>query len=401
MIGTWIDALMIATLMGVGLRSALFFGAAMLDRAGRPSVPGRARPSVTVVVPAHDEEAVVGATIRALAASDWPHLEIVVVDDGSTDATLERARAVDVPNLRVLSLSPNRGKAGALNHGIAESHGEIVVTVDADTLLAPDAIRRLVAGFDNPRVGAVSGNVKVGNRERWLGVWQSIEYVTGLNIDRRGQAWLGCVTTVPGAAGAYRRSALEAVGGFVGDTLTEDTDLTLTLLSAGWDVRYEDRAIAWTEAPSTARSLFRQRLRWLQGNLQCAWKHRRTLVGTAPWRLRLVGLPNLWFAHLGVYLLFPMSFLFLARALEWVSVPTLVLMSVAFYLADLGVSATAYAMDGERPRELLHAPFQRLVWPFFLWAVFATVLVRLARGDVGWTRAARTGALARGTAVGA
>jgi poly-beta-1,6 N-acetyl-D-glucosamine synthase len=392
-----LDAIVAIVLCATLARGALMVVMALVHRV-RSRAPRAATGLVSVLVPAHDEEAVIAGTIRSIAASEHTAIEVIVVDDGSRDRTRAVAEgiAAEDPRVRVLALSPNAGKAHALDCGLRAARGDVVVTVDADTVLAPDAIGRLAAWFADPAVDAVAANVKVGNRASLIGVWQSIEYVGGLNIDRRAQATLGCITTVPGAAGAFRRSALDAIGGFPADTLTEDTDVTIALLTAGRTVRYDDRAIAWTEAPSTLGGLFRQRTRWHRGNLQCAWKHRGAFVH-GPWRVRLFALPNLWFSHLGVYLLPILSGVWLALrggdALAWSSFAAII---AGLFALDLGVAALAYAIDAERGRELVQVPFQRVAWPFLLWAVFATVLARIARGARSeWVSPRRTGSVAR------
>ena len=207
-------------------------------------------PPVSIVVPAFNEAVGIERTVRSLAASDYPELEILVVDDGSTDGTAEIVDGLGLPQVTVLR-QPNAGKPAALNHGIEEARHDIVVMVDADTIFEPKTIGHLVQAFRSPEVGAVSGNTKVGNRRGLLGRWQHIEYVMGFNLDRRLYDVLQCMPTVPGAIGAFRREALADVGGISGETLAEDTDLTLALGRAGWRVVYEENARAWTEAPAT------------------------------------------------------------------------------------------------------------------------------------------------------
>src|SRR5213078_3656453 len=160
----------------------------------------------------------------------------------------------------------------------------------------PETVRRLVQPFADPRVGAVSGNAKVGNRQGLLGRWQHIEYVIGFNLDRRMYEVLQCTPTVPGAVGAFRRDVLAEVGGVPGDTLAEDTDLTLAIGRTGRRVVYAEDARAWTEAPSSLGALWRQRYRWSYGTMQAAWKHKRAfrhLRDPAERRIALVGLPYL------------------------------------------------------------------------------------------------------------
>ena len=250
-------------------------------------------PLVSVLVPAHDEEAAIAETVRSALASDYTALEVIVVDDGSRDETAERALAAGAGDPRLcVSAQPNRGKAAALNLALGEAKGEVVVTIDADTAVEPDAIRRLVAHFADPTVGAVAGNVKVGNRDRWITRWQALEYVTSQNLEKRAFDLLNCITVVPGALGSWRAAVLREVGGLTSDTVAEDADLTIAVRRRGWRIRYDDRAIGWTQAPEDAKGLVAQRFRWTFGTLQAVWKHRDTMLRPRYGTLGLVALPN-------------------------------------------------------------------------------------------------------------
>ena len=265
------------------------------DRRPPPPLPARSElPPVTVIVPAYNEEVGIGATIRSLWASDYPGLEIIVVDDGSTDDTAEVVRTLDLDGVRLIC-QPNAGKSAALNSGLGAASHDLLVLVDGDTVFEPDAIRALVAPFmgsEGARIGAVSGNTKVGNRRGLLGRWQHIEYVIGFNLDRRMFDLLECMPTVPGAIGAFRREALVRVGGLSEDTLAEDTDLTMGICRGGWRVVYAPAARAWTEAPASLGQLWRQRYRWCYGTMQAMWKHRHTVVQSgAAGRVGRRGLP--------------------------------------------------------------------------------------------------------------
>jgi cellulose synthase/poly-beta-1,6-N-acetylglucosamine synthase-like glycosyltransferase len=189
-------------------------------------------PSVAIVVPAYNEEVGIERAVRSLAASEYPDFEVVVIDDGSTDRTAEIVAGLDLANVRLVR-QDNAGKAAALNTGVELTDAEIVVMVDGDTLFEPETVRRLVQPLADPDVAAVSGNTKVGNRKGLLGRWQHIEYVIGFNLDRRMYEVLQCTPTVPGAVGAFRRGVLAEVGGVPGDTLAEDTDLTLAIGRTG------------------------------------------------------------------------------------------------------------------------------------------------------------------------
>lgn len=246
-------------------------------------------PPVTVIVPAYNEEAGIEATIRSLVATDYRgEVDFLVIDDGSVDDTYRIAASLGLPGVRVIR-QRNGGKPAALNTGIAHAQHEILIMVDGDTVFEPSTIGNLIRPLADPSVGAVSGNTKVGNRRGMIGRWQHIEYVIGFNLDRRAFELLGCMATVPGAIGAFRRAALDSVGGVSLDTLAEDTDLTMAICRSGWRVVYEERALAWTEAPSSLRQLWRQRYRWCYGTLQAMWKHRRAVIEPGSFGRRCLG----------------------------------------------------------------------------------------------------------------
>ncbi len=248
------------------------------------------RPPVTVIVPAFNEGPVIQSAIRSLLDLDYPAYEILIIDDGSTDDTHARAAELEGRyggvTVRVVGKA-NAGKAAALNTGIAIARHELVLCMDGDSRLSRDTLRNAVRHFADERVGAVAGNVKVVNRN---GMWtrlQALEYIEGLNMARRAQGFLRAVNIIPGPIGVFRRSALIDVGGYDTDTFAEDADLTLKLLTAGWQVTYEDGAIAYTEAPEQLLDLIKQRYRWTRGILQALRKRSGWLLaprgGAAVW----------------------------------------------------------------------------------------------------------------------
>ena len=281
----------------MSLRLLVVGALAVVDRlrTRRNGAAAAYQPPVAVLVPAYNEEKVIESTVQSVLASHYPSLRVIVIDDGSKDATLSVARNLfrrQIAEGRVLVLTQiNAGKAQALNLGLAQVTEEIFVGIDADTLIDPDAIARLVQHFTQPNVGAVAGNTKVGNRVNWWTNWQALEYITSQNFERRALNTLGAVSVVPGALGAWRTAAVREAGGFHTDTVAEDADLTMSLLERGYQVKYEDRALAYTEAPITAGGLMRQRFRWSFGILQSVWKHRRAVLrgGTLGW----VAIPNI------------------------------------------------------------------------------------------------------------
>ena len=234
-----------------------------------------ALPPVSIIVPAYNETPVIQRALESLLALDYPQYEVVVVDDGSSDATLDVAARWEGRHggveIRVLTKSQG-GKASALNLGIGRAAHPFVLCMDADSWLEPDTLRHAMPHFEDRTVGAVAGNVKVANRTSWLTRLQALEYIEGLNMPRRAQGFLAAVNIVPGPLGVFRREALTDVGGYDTDTFAEDADLTLKLVSAGWKVVYEPGAVAWTSAPDRLVDLVQQRYRWTRGILQALKK---------------------------------------------------------------------------------------------------------------------------------
>lgn len=252
-------------------------------------------PKITVVVPAFNEEITIKNCIQSLLDLDYHDYEIILVDDGSTDRTLEEVRKVQGPRVSVIH-QENQGKAKALNNGILSSKGEIVVTVDADTKLHKDSLRRIANRFAaNHRLGAVAGNVKVNPTSGPLNMLQATEYTTGINLIRKAQSALGCVLVVPGPIAALKREAVECVGMFTDDTFAEDFDITMRVLKEGYQVEYEDGAVAYTDAPKNLEDLMKQRRRWYRGMMQVLDKHRDMYLRREYGISGVFGVPNLWF----------------------------------------------------------------------------------------------------------
>ena len=260
--------------------------------------------SVTVLIAAYNEEMTIASTIKSVMKSTYPLAEIVVVDDGSRDGPAEVVArlAMEFPHIVAIT-KENGGKASALNVGIARAKGDLLFCIDADTQLEPSAIARLVPYFDDAKIGAVAGNVEVGNTDNILTNWQAIEYTTSQNLDRQAYSTLNAITVVPGAIGMWRKSAVVEAGGYQTDTLAEDMDLTWRIRRLGYRIDTESAAVAYTEAPDALVPLFKQRFRWAFGTLQCLWKHRSAL-GKYGWFGRLA-LPTLWLFQAGFQVLAP------------------------------------------------------------------------------------------------
>jgi cellulose synthase/poly-beta-1,6-N-acetylglucosamine synthase-like glycosyltransferase/peptidoglycan/xylan/chitin deacetylase (PgdA/CDA1 family) len=363
-------------------------------RAARSAVPpsDALLPGVTVVVPAYNEAAGIAACVRSLAACDYPFFEIVVVDDGSTDDTAEIARSLGIDGVRVIT-QVNGGKPSALNTGIAAATYDVLVLVDGDTVFERDTLRALVASLDD-RVGAVSGNTKVGNRRGLIGRWQHVEYVIGFNLDRRMFDVLQCMPTVPGAIGAFRREALEDVGGVSDDTLAEDTDLTMAICRAGWRVVYAPTALAWTEAPATLGQLWRQRYRWCYGTLQSMWKHRGAIFSRgAAGKLGRRGLSYLFLFQVLLPLLAPVvdvAAVFGLFTEDWKLVG---LTWLAFLAVQFVGAAYAFRLDGESLRPLWVLPVQQVVYRQMMYLVVIESVASALYGiRLRWHKLQRAGA---------
>ncbi|MEO6125437.1 MAG: bifunctional polysaccharide deacetylase/glycosyltransferase family 2 protein [Ilumatobacteraceae bacterium] len=358
-------------------------------------------PRVAIIVPAYNEAAGIEAAVRSLAQVDYPNLTVIVVDDGSTDCTGELARALGLSNVEVVTQT-NQGKPAALNAGLALASEEIIVTVDGDTVFEPDTVRWLVQCFADPLVGAVSGNTKVANRRGILGQWQHIEYVMGFNLDRRMYELAHCMPTVPGAIGAFRRQALTDVGGVSGDTLAEDTDLTMAIGRAGWHIVYEERARAWTEVPATLGQLWKQRYRWSYGTMQSMWKHRGALRPSSHSPLGRRALPYMAVFQVFLPMLAPLIDVFAVYGLLFLDWTPVLGFWFAFNALQLVVGVYAFRMDGERLRPLWTMPLQQFVYRQLMYlVVIHSAVTALTGAPLRWHKLHRSGDFSAAPKIGA
>ncbi|HEY2829282.1 MAG TPA: glycosyltransferase [Thermoanaerobaculia bacterium] len=368
------------------------------------------QPSVSVVIAAYNEQKVITRTIEAVLANGYPDLEIVVVDDGSKDDTAGEVMRKFGDRVRLL-MQENAGKAAALNTGIEHARGEIIIALDADTIFARDTIRDLVRHFGDPIVGAVAGNVKVGNRINPLTYWQAIEYVTSQNLDRRAYSVINSVTVVPGAVGAWRRAAVLQAGGYTTDTMAEDMDLTWRIRRIGWRVETDTVAVGHTEAPDSFKALFRQRFRWAFGTLQCLWKHRRA-VGRYGWFGRVM-LPSLWLFQIIYQAISPLVDLQIIVSVtevmrswaqthylkEWRTFPQALdelylvgFMYAFFFVIELIGSLVAFHLDRENNKMLVWLFWQRFLYRQLMYAVLIkSVKTALSGMRTGWGKLERKG----------
>ncbi|MDE1177406.1 MAG: glycosyltransferase [Edaphobacter sp.] len=377
-------------------------------------------PRVAVLIPAYNEEKVIVRTIRSVMMSNYKNIRIIVIDDGSTDRTLEVAREAypaEIASGRVTILTkPNGGKAEALNFALEHTDEEIYVGIDADGVIAHDAITRLVPHFANPKIGAVAGNAKVGNRVNLWTRWQALEYITSQNFERRALDLFDVVMVVPGAIGAWRTSAVHAGKGYHPDTVAEDADLTMNILEQGYSVIYEDQALAFTEAPENMNGLMRQRFRWSFGILQAVFKHRGAIRKHRA--MGLFALPNIVIFQILLPLVSPLiDLMFVAGVIGYFidkhfhpesasadSFHKLLIFFAAFLVIDFLTSTLAFALERKHPASrgdawlLVHIWIQRFTYrQVFSIVLFKTLKRAIDGKPFSWDKLERTAQMSKQT----
>jgi len=408
------DVLMSGRLIIIGV-------CALIDRFRKRKLPpGEYLPNIAVLVPAYNEETVIVRTVRSVLRSDYPHLRVIVIDDGSTDATynvVREAYADEIASGRVTVLTKgNAGKAEALNFAIERLHEDIYVGIDADTVIAQDAVSKLVCHFADERVGAVAGNAKVGNRVNLWTRWQALEYITSQNFERRALDLFDVVVVVPGAIGAWRTAAVRKGGCYHLNTVAEDADLTMNLLEQNYKVIYEDRALAFTEAPVTASGLMRQRFRWSFGILQAVFKHWRAARTNRA--MGLFALPNIFIFQILLPLVSPfIDLMFVAGLVSYLwqryfhleaasaaNFEKLLVYFVSFLLIDFVTSALAFSLERKHPSSkgdgllLFHIWLQRFSYRQLFSVVLFKTLKRAIDGrPFNWDKLERTAKMSKQT----
>jgi biofilm PGA synthesis N-glycosyltransferase PgaC len=353
-------------------------------------------PFVSIIVPAYNEGEVIQASLSSLLELRYPYYEIIAVDDGSSDDTYEKMREFEGNHYGVrvqVFRKENSGKADTLNYGIRRSRAPIVVCMDSDSRLTPEALRYAIRHFSDPNVGAVAGNVKVINRHNIWTKLQALEYIEGLNIVRKAQAFFRSVNVIPGPIGIFRRAAIEATGGYDSDTFAEDFDMTVKILADGWKVNYEPKAVAFTEAPEELLDVIKQRYRWSRGILQALRKQKHLLTRTSG----VITTPlSLWYM-IFEGLVWPAMNIFANLFFVWIALlygmtKLLVLWWLLLTVLDLLIAVHAILME----REDLTLSFYSIFYRFFyiliidVTKLFAT-LEELIGLDMSWGKLARKG----------
>ncbi len=348
---------------------------------------------VSIIVPAYNEEVNAVRSVHNLLKSSYPDFDIIFVDDGSKDATYETVLAAFKDNKRVkVTTKPNGGKASALNYGISQTTAAYVLCIDADTNLLPDALELMIRHFADKQVGAVAGNVKVGNEVNLLTRWQSIEYITSQNFDRNAFASINAITVVPGAIGVFRKKAIEDAGGFTSDTFAEDCDLTIRMLRAGYVIKNENEALALTEAPETMKQFLKQRFRWSFGVMQSFWKNRDALFNKEYGTLGWVALPNILVFQILIPLIAPMADLCMLAGIVTGNGLLILMYYGLFMLIDMAVAVLAFVIEKENTLKLVWLIPQRIVYRWLMLYVLYKSIRRAIRGQLqSWGVLKRTG----------
>lgn len=356
-----------------------------------PSALTRDR-QVTIVIPAYNEGKTIRRTLKSIQSSTHKNFIALVVNDGSTDRTAAIVEQMQERDTRIQLLNkPNGGKFSALNLAFERATTDIIVTIDADTILYPETINALIQPFENPAVDAVCGNVQVGNIRNLLTGFQAVEYITSQNFDRRAFEELNCIGVVPGATGAWRRNRVLEIGGYEADTLVEDADVTLRLLQNGGKIVYAPEARSCTEAPATLRDLAKQRLRWSFGTFQCLRKHAKAFFhGTLGW----IALPNIFFFQILYPVLSPIGDLVFLWALITGQFRAILIGYIFFVLIDFVGSVLAFRLEHRSPRLLLLLFIQRFFYRQFMYVMAFRSIIAILRGTrQGWNKLARQGSV--------
>jgi len=347
-------------------------------------------PLVSIIVPAYNEEKCLERTIEAILEIDYPYKDILVVDDGSTDETYNIAMRYKEMGVRVFH-RPNGGKSAALNYGLLFAKGEIVVIVDADSLVARNAIKEIARSFQDERALGVAGNIKILNRNSLLTKCQALEYIIGINIFRRAFDVFGAVAIVPGCLGGFRKEILEGSGFYDPYTLTEDFDITVKVLKGGGIVQACD-ARAYTEAPQSLKDLYRQRLRWYRGNFQTLFRHWDAFVNPRFGSLHRLAFPWSLFSMVAIPLSGIVVLVSAIMAISGGNGMQVLYMFGLFVLLQFLLSILAIQLDDEDMKLAIYSPLFVVGYKHMCDLICLKSMVDvITKRKVTWTSAKRIG----------
>ena len=357
-------------------------------------------PSMTIIVPAYNEEPGIGRTLEALLETDYDNKEIIVVDDGSKDKThfIASTYIKKAPPGRLSIIrKENGGKASAINSALRFAKGEIIVIIDADSIVARDTLRELARQFKDKDVGAIAGNVKVLNRNNFWSKLQVLEYEVGISLFKRAYALFGVVMVVPGSLGAFRKDVLIQSGLYDSDTLTEDFDITVKVLKTGKKVVMAPNAISYTEVPESFRELYKQRTRWQGGNIQTLLKHKDLLTDSGYGMVHRYAYPLMLLTMITLPFLGMIVSAFIVVGLLSGMWFILLTSFVVFSGLQVVLGALAIILDEEDFHPLIYSPlmvvgFKQILDFFLVKSVFDVLLKR----NLKWNASKRYGMVAGG-----
>jgi biofilm PGA synthesis N-glycosyltransferase PgaC len=392
------------TCFAVGILTLVYYPLAIAFalRRRKPPVFQSECPLVSIVVPAYNEGKVIRHCVDSILASSYRNTEIFLVDDGSVDDTLATMREYETRKGVTVLSRRNGGKAAALNAGLAQARGEIILFVDADGIFASDTIDKLLSGFESEKIGAVCGSDSPANLDRLLTRLANLQTHVGTGFARRALSQINCLPIVSGNLGAFRRSVLEKTGPFREGFVGEDLELTWRVHKAGYRVAFQPWATVRAETPSTLRGLWKQRVRWARGLLQTARIHRDMFFNPryGPFAFYL-GLNLVSMVLIPILQLASLVILPILAVQEASPVPVNVLGVVGWLGLAFAFAASAFsiALDGAwRDLRYLYVAPLWVVYSFFMDAVTVWALVLEIRGgQARWNKLERTGVVSGGT----
>jgi len=349
-------------------------------------------PKVSVIIPAYNEEKVIKGTLESMVEAHYPgQKEIIFVDDGSRDKTLEVAKKFkgDI----VVLHKENGGKASALNYGLVYAKGEIIVVVDADTIIGRNSLTAIVSGFAiDEHVAGVAGNIRVRNRVNWITKCQALEYLVGIQVVRRALDLFGAIAVIPGALGAFKKSALSDVGQYGKNTLVEDFDQTIKLLKTGLTTQGSVKAVAYTEAPSTIGDFVKQRKRWYRGNIQVIRRHSDAMTNARFGNLQKIAFPFLFTGMIVTPIVGFIALIHAVIGIVYGDAIWVIQAAVIFAVVNFLMCALAIRIDDEDPKLLLYTGFLLFGYKQIVdFLLFKAILEQVTGRKATWTSAKRVG----------
>ena len=339
---------------------------------------GAGMPMVSVLIPCFNEEDNLEDSIPHLLRLNYPNYELVFIDDGSRDATLEIIEKWAAREQKIVALTQsNSGKAAAMNNGLKHARGQYIVGIDGDAVLDYHALDYIVQTLEaNPMLGAVTGNPRVRNRSTVLGKLQVAEFSSIIGLIKRSQSIMGTLFTVSGVIVGLRKEVIEKVGGWSTNMITDDIDVSWKIQTAGHNIAYEPRALCWVLMPETLRGLYKQRLRWAQGGAEVVLKYFRQV-----WRLRNFRLWPLYIEYLVTLVWAYSMFAFMGIGLyqgirhgtfnphwfEVSSIVTLVMFAIQF--------SVSIAIDNRYEKGLWRYFISCIWYPYAFWLINSLTLV--------------------------